>query len=438
MRLLVFALDGAPYDVFSRLFDELPNIAELRDGGRWGTLRAVDPPITVPAWASMFTGKDPGELGIYGFRHLKRGTYEGYVVTSQNLKERFFWESEGLRSIVIGLPPGYPPRRYGIWISDFYTPDTNRQWTYPPSIAGEITGSVGDYVFDVPYRTDRKEEAYRALVDMTLKRWRAARMLMEKYPWDVFVLHEIGTDRLHHLYQKYFDPEHPQYVPGSPYEAYLEEYYRLVDGLVGDLVKTAKRRWGDGVAIAVLSDHGNQAQRGVFAINMWLADEGYLHFRSEPARGEDIERADVDWKRTQLWAWGGYYARIFVNKAGREPQGIVTEEEYWDLLHDFKRKVRTLKCPWGHVESQVYRPQELYRAVNGDYPDLIVYLDKVRVRPVQTLGYETYWLSENDRGPDDSLHSFDGIYILNPHEPGKRDMYAVDVAAALTELMRKR
>jgi predicted AlkP superfamily phosphohydrolase/phosphomutase len=29
------------------------------------------PPITVPAWAVIMSGKDPGQLGYYGFRNRK-------------------------------------------------------------------------------------------------------------------------------------------------------------------------------------------------------------------------------------------------------------------------------------------------------------------------------------------------------------------------------
>jgi len=69
------------------------------------------------------------------------------VVTSRDLQERYVWERRGLRSIVIGLPPGYPPRPYGLCVSDFLTP-AERPWTYPPELASEL----GRYVFDVEYR----------------------------------------------------------------------------------------------------------------------------------------------------------------------------------------------------------------------------------------------------------------------------------------------
>ncbi|MFB6489992.1 MAG: alkaline phosphatase family protein [Thermoproteus sp. AZ2] len=432
MKLLVLALDGVPFELFASMRDDLPNLAELADRGGWGAMRAVDPPITVPAWASMFTGLDPGELGIYGFRHLKRGTYSGYVVTSLELRARYVWEEMGLKSVVIGLPPGYPPRRYGVWISDFYTPGTDRPWTHPPELAKEI----GRYIFDITYRTSEKEKAYRELVEMTELRWRVAEALLNKYDWDIFVVHEIGTDRAHHLFQKYWDPYHPLYDPSSPFSEYIPSYYSLVDKLAGKLVDAAKRKYGE-VAVLAVSDHGNQAQRGVFAINEWLIGEGLLELRREPSRGEDVEKAEVNWGRTKAWAWGGYYARIFINKAGREPQGVVGEEEYYDLVKELKRKLRSLKAPFGYIQNEVYEPAQLYRRLNGDAPDLMAYFDGVRVRPVQSLGWGTLWLEGNDRGPDDSLHSFNGV-IISTELYGKRDVYALDVAGHVRRILAGR
>jgi predicted AlkP superfamily phosphohydrolase/phosphomutase len=318
-----------PVEVFERLRDSLPNIAEVASRGSWGVMRAVDPPITVPAWASMFTGRDPGELGIYGFRHLDRSSRRGYVVTSRDLREQYVWERRGLRSVVIGLPPGYPPRPYGLWVSDFLTP-VGRPWTYPPELASEL----GRYVFDIEYRTDRKEEAFKALVEMTELRFRAAERLLER-GWDVFVLHEIGTDRAHHLFQKFWDVDHPQYVPGNPHEDKIPRYYQLVDELAGRLFKKLPRD----VEILVVSDHGNQAQRGVLALNQLLAERGFLRFRREPSRGED---AVVDWGRSLAVAWGGYYAWIFINAVG---------EEAVDVKRVLKRRLSVLKAPWGYKEG---------------------------------------------------------------------------------------
>ncbi|WP_263245205.1 hypothetical protein [Pyrobaculum sp. 3827-6] len=117
------------------------------------------------------------------------------------------------------------------------------------------------------------------------------------------------------------------------------------------------------------------------------------------------------------------------------PRGVVSREEAEDLRRELRRRLRVLKAPWGYVQNAVYEPGELYRSVRGDFPDLMVYFDSLRVRPVQTVGYGSPWLEGNDRGPDDSLHSFNGFYAATWGDARKRDIHALDVARFLESVL---
>src|SRR5690349_20793158 len=69
-KVVVIGLDCAePSLVFDRYAQRLPSLSRLRERGLWGKLRSCDPPITVPAWMSMMSSRDPGALGYYGFRN---------------------------------------------------------------------------------------------------------------------------------------------------------------------------------------------------------------------------------------------------------------------------------------------------------------------------------------------------------------------------------
>jgi len=70
-KVLVIGLDCAPGEIVFDRRKELPVLGELVDNSVYGNLRSSDPPITIPAWMVMCTGKDPGRLGLYGFRHRK-------------------------------------------------------------------------------------------------------------------------------------------------------------------------------------------------------------------------------------------------------------------------------------------------------------------------------------------------------------------------------
>ena len=86
MRKIFFlGLDSAPpkiiYDEYGVELNALREI--IQDSERY-IMRSCHPPITIPAWAVMFTGKTPGELGIYGFRHRRPGDVKhSYIVNSK-------------------------------------------------------------------------------------------------------------------------------------------------------------------------------------------------------------------------------------------------------------------------------------------------------------------------------------------------------------------
>ena len=74
-KIFVIGLDCAPPSIVFDKKDEFPCLNSLMDKGTWAKFRSVDPPITIPAWISMVTGKTPGSLGLYGFRHREENSY---------------------------------------------------------------------------------------------------------------------------------------------------------------------------------------------------------------------------------------------------------------------------------------------------------------------------------------------------------------------------
>jgi predicted AlkP superfamily phosphohydrolase/phosphomutase len=70
LKVFVIGLDcAAPELVFDTWRDQLPNLRQLMERGIYGELLSSVPAITVPAWSSMLSSKDPGVLGFYGFRN---------------------------------------------------------------------------------------------------------------------------------------------------------------------------------------------------------------------------------------------------------------------------------------------------------------------------------------------------------------------------------
>jgi predicted AlkP superfamily phosphohydrolase/phosphomutase len=261
--------------LLDRFLPRMPRVKSLLDRSRFGTLLSTDPPITVPAWAVMFTGMDPGSLGLYRFRHRRPGSSsEMYSPTPQMIPVPPLWSTLsrlGRRVAIIGMPPGYPPPAVnGIYLSDFLTPDGAKDFVTPASLAPEIEAVSGGNDFDITFRAEDRPRVERELFAMTRKRWAVARDLWQKEPWDLFAIHEIGTDRLHHAFWKYFDSTHPQFVPGSEFADVADRYYALLDQEIGALLDLVPEY----VSILIASDHGSMAMYGCFCINQWLEQQG--------------------------------------------------------------------------------------------------------------------------------------------------------------------
>ena len=157
---------------------------------------------------------------------------------------------------------------------------------------------------------------------------------------------------------------------------------------------------------------------GAFCVNQWLEREGYLAFKTKPTAVTDLDKAQVDWTKTKAWGWGGYYARIFFNVKGREASGVIDRKDLENEMKKLTSKIMSIQDNAGRkMENVVLKPDELYGTALGDKPDLMVYFDKLNWRSAGTVGHNSLYLFENDTGPDDSVHSMNGIFLM--YDPKK-------------------
>ncbi len=181
---------------------------------------------------------------------------------------------------------------------------------------------------------------------------------------------------------------------------------------------------------------------GGLCVNEWLIQQGYLTLKSTPTSPTSIEKCGIDWSKTKVWGDGGYYARIFLNVEGREPQGIVKPEEVEALRSELKAKFEAIVDPDGvNIGTTVYRPEEVYHEVNGVAPDLIVYFGDLFWRSVGTVGYDSIYTFENDTGPDDCNHAQFGIVIKHDPDadegPGGRELSGLQLMDMAPTILRQ-
>lgn len=436
-RVLILGLDCAsPALWLERFLGELPAFRRLLDGASFGPLRSVHPPITVPAWVSLATGVDPGELGLYGFHGRRERGAASALVDSSWLGAPTLWDlagAAGKDSIVVGFPLGHPVRPLrGCAVSGMLTPPDASAWTWPHALGDELVARFGPYRFDVERDARRgatDAELFADACEMTRRRFRVLRELLRTRPWQLAFFHEIGLDRLQHAL--WCEPGEAD----SEAARLLLAYHRLLD----DEIAATLDGVGDGVVVALVSDHGARALAGSFHLNEWLAEEGYLALRPLPADGPvAFDPALVDWENTRAFADGGYCGRVHLHGAPRDERGALASRDARALRDELRLKLEALRGPDGaRLGNAVHLPEEVYARTHGVAPDLLVYAGDLDWRCAASVGGGALFAPGNDTGPDRANHDWDGVFALrDPERPGSgRSAGAtlLDVAPTLLE-----
>ena len=440
-KVAVIGLDcAAPEMVFDQWRDELPCLRSLCEQGIWGKLESVTPPITVPAWSCMMSGKDPGELGIYGFRNRKDHSYDGlYFATSTAVKEPRVWDilgKAGKKVIVMAVPGTYPPSPVnGCMIGCFLTPTAKSPYAHPPALKGELESKFGPYLFDVEnFRSEDEAPILDQIYKMTEQHFGMATHLLTTRPWDFFMMVEMGTDRIHHAFWKFYDSTHRKFEKGNPYENAIREYYHYVDQKIAELLTVL----GEETTVFVVSDHGAKKMEGGICVNEWLIREGYLTLKQPVEKLTPIAKVQIDWSKTAVWGEGGYYSRIFLNVKGREPQGTISPDRYEAVRDELKAKFEAMKDHEGRpLGTKAHKPQEIYRAVRGVPPDLVVLFGNLSWRSVGSVGHGSIYTFENDTGPDEANHAEQGMFIMRePNGAQNKELHGLklfDVSATILD-----
>jgi predicted AlkP superfamily phosphohydrolase/phosphomutase len=142
---------------------------------------------------------------------------------------------------------------------------------------------------------------------------------------------------------------------------------------------------------------------------------------------------------SSAWSKGGYYARVFFNVQGREPNGVIPAGEYETFQDEMKQKFEALTDSASRpLNSLVFKPKEIYDSVRNVAPDLIVHFGGLLWRSIGAVGHNAIHVQENDTGPDSCNHAQYGMFILNaPNCPVNGEYEGarlLDIAPTLLDL----
>jgi len=281
-RVVFIVLDGAPFDVFFPLAQKniLPNFKMLMNKGCFNLLHSTMPPISPVAMPSLFSGKNPGKHGMFGFGRIEKGVFKPYLSTS--MPKNSLWDVVGntnKKVILLNIPCTFPPFKVnGIMISGPPAPG-NRARSYPPDLISNLKSRIGQYFPDLNLKSvnyvgyDEKsflDEAYL----VTKKHAEAMYYLMENFEWTLFLAVFTSLDRVQHVFFGYFDEESPFF--NAEKKEYLIRYLRELDSIVGKVVSLLNEH----DYLIVASDHGFTHLHKYVGINNILVQGGFAKRRA--------------------------------------------------------------------------------------------------------------------------------------------------------------
>lgn len=459
-KVFVIGLDGATFDLMDPLLaaGELPNIKALMDAGCHGRLQSCNPDMSPPAWTSFMTGKHPGKHAILDFFCQKKGTYDLEFLNASYRKGKTIWEllnEDNKRVCVVNVPFTYPPEKVkGVMISGMDTPSIDSDFIYPPAFRQELEENIGPYLLERPERniSDNTVGNYlKNIFKITENRFAAAHYLIDKEPWDMFMVVFESTDRIQHTMWKFFDPKHPEYTPESnkKFGSALHDTYRDLDAKIGQLRKKIP---ADGTVL-LLSDHGFGPLYHGVRTEKWLDDNDFLtSIRSlkpsmrgmikdkikdvlptvvknaakgflpeKVSKNKYITLTHLDMTKTKVFTVGGY-GHLIINLKGRQPSGVVEPgQEYDELCQQLIKSLKELRDPANgdRVIENAQMRDDVYSEYQEKTPDIIISWARgyyhIGERELQFLGLNI---------PKNQLftphrwsgnHRPDGIFVLSGH-----------------------
>jgi predicted AlkP superfamily phosphohydrolase/phosphomutase len=451
-KVLVIGLDGATFDLLDPMMKEgrLPNLSNLIEEGSRGILESTIPPVTIPAWVSMLTGKNPGKLGCFDL--LKQ---VGYLSEPNSIcyeGKTPLWRilnNYGIRTGLMNIPGTYPPEPVdGFMITGMLTPSKNSEYSYPSQLAEDLDRRIDPYEIDVPqWQYFDRDRFIKDLYKVTEKREAAVEYLTETINCDFYMIVFTSSDRLHHVLWKE--------------KEIVESYWEDFDFTLGRLIK----RFNDHT-ILLVSDHGFGSLKNTFYVNEWLKGKGYLKVKEDNGAsllvklggwierfyrwigkkvpfidsllgyfqeliGQDrIQKAaynyissskleGIIWESTRAFAGvhSPHFGQIYLNLEGKMENGILPKDEREEIREALIRDLTELKGLDGkRIKVEVFKPEDIYVGEKVDgAPDIIFILEDGTIEIDAKVGVKKIFEEGSPFTGWTGTHTRKGIFIIKGH-----------------------
>jgi predicted AlkP superfamily phosphohydrolase/phosphomutase len=357
-RILLIGWDGADWRILDPMLESglLPNLQALLDRGARGTLKSTTPNHSWAAWPSFLTGVEPSNHGVYDIFEKELGERRNLPVTYRSIKEKTLLgdlAAANVPTIMTNLPLTFPaPKVDGGIVAGGVLPK-RRPFTHPEGLEQDMEkAGVPWPINGMSWTTYRHrpgpflEEARQ----LTEARTKSNLWLLDNVDWQLASLIYVATDRVQHCLDKYVAPDHPDFAKLSkePLAEDIRGIYRLLDDGLGRILE----RVSADDLVLFISDHGFQSCTRALHMDHLLGKLGFLKFAASnkvfgpmqwgPMRtaarkvydtlglhGKVSLPQSVNWQKTVAYTSVRSTGEgVSINRAGREPDGIVPENEY--------------------------------------------------------------------------------------------------------------
>ncbi len=283
-KILVIGWDAADWNVINPLIKQgkMPALQKLMQGGSFGRIQTLDPPLSPMLWTSIATGFRADKHGIGGFVE-PTPTGDGLrPVTTTSRKVKAIWNilnQEGWKSNVVAWWPSNPAEPInGVMVSNLYqvaTKALGENWSmpngtiHPEAMADEMKEFrvhpheitlemaipfIPNLANDIELRQAPKTLSVLKTLANAATVHAASTFLMEETEWDFMAIYHDAIDHFCHIAMKYFPPRRRE-IPEKDYEDFkdvVEAGYRFHDMMLQRTMELID----ENTTVILLSDHG--------------------------------------------------------------------------------------------------------------------------------------------------------------------------------------
>jgi predicted AlkP superfamily phosphohydrolase/phosphomutase len=306
MKLYMIGIDAVPLWLLEELKGKkgMSGFRKLLAKGCITNMNSTLPPLTGPAWPTIYTGLSPAEHGVPDFFEMKSNYTPDIAYYDSHLFPPF-WEKlaeKGLRCLVVtpatcikltdsknvDLITGFP-----------LSARTNSPMLEKLMKEHKFTGEP-DIEKDIKAGKMPLKEALPIFVRSIRKRIAITKEAMANKEYDFAYVCFTETDRLQHFVLNRKD-----------WQDYLHPIYSEMSGFIEEIMEKCDE---EKASLIIVSDHGSQPIHEKFLINTWLVNNGYASLNEnimQKGSEEKSEKSSVKYMIRENLIRNAKFRRIY-------------------------------------------------------------------------------------------------------------------------------